>query len=104
MVKVIIELRDKDIDGNILDNSKAIEEITNHANKYWDCKSVGVEKGLDITDRELANLFERFFSKWVKDNKEEYKIIEEINTADEDFLEYSRKIIEDINKLDNWVV
>ena len=43
MTKIIIELREFDLDKNKLDNSNAIEEITNHANKYWNCESVEIK-------------------------------------------------------------
>ncbi len=41
-MKIIIELRDFDLNNNKLDNKNAVEEITNHVNKYWDCESVEV--------------------------------------------------------------
>ena len=44
MVKIIIELRDLDVDNNVLNNSNAINEISNHANKYWNCESIGIEE------------------------------------------------------------
>ncbi len=43
MTKIIIELRDFDLDKNKVDNSEAIERITNCANKFWNCESVGIE-------------------------------------------------------------
>ena len=44
MVKLIIEFRDFDIDNNKLDNSEAINEITNHAQKYWNCDNIEMEQ------------------------------------------------------------
>ena len=45
MLKIIIELRDFDLDSDKIDNLRVIEQITNHASKYWNCDSVEVEEG-----------------------------------------------------------
>ncbi len=42
--KIIIELRNKDSEGNKQNNSEAIEKITNYSNKFWNCESVEVKK------------------------------------------------------------
>jgi hypothetical protein len=60
---------------------------------------------MEIDDRELANILERFMAKWSNDNKSEYGVIEEIYPTNKDFLEYARKIIKDIRNIKReWVV
>jgi len=44
MVKIIIELRDRDVGNNILDNTKTIKDITTYVMKYWNCESVELTK------------------------------------------------------------
>lgn len=42
MVKIIINLRDEDIDGMKIDNSKTIKKITKYVGDYWNCDSMEV--------------------------------------------------------------
>lgn len=87
-----------EIENTIEDwTNKEFEELIN----FLSNRKIKHEQG-GLNNRELANLFERFFSKWVKDNK--LNIIKKINITNKDFLEYSKKVIKDINKLDKWVV
>jgi len=50
MVKVIISLRDKDLSGNKLDNTKDIFSIINYTNKYFNVKNINVRDEI-IEDR-----------------------------------------------------
>jgi len=60
---------------------------------------------LKMNDREIANIIERAFSIWLGriDGFTETQLNQIIPT-DEDCLELSKEIIEDINKLKKWVV
>jgi len=42
MVKIIITLRNEDMEGIKQHNERAVESITNHANKFFNCESTEV--------------------------------------------------------------
>lgn len=39
-MKIIITLRDKDVDGNRNDNSKTVKKIVDFAKKFWNCEEI----------------------------------------------------------------
>jgi len=41
-MKIIIELRDKDIDNKKISNDFIVEKITNFSKKFWNCESIEV--------------------------------------------------------------
>lgn len=43
-MKLIITLRDYDIDNIKIDNKKVVKEIIKSTKRFWDCESIEVEE------------------------------------------------------------